>query len=462
MHVPGRVNPAAGLPSSVHLPGLSGRDDIMGENLMRENLERIRIWLERETPHLAASLQPGLSLAEMRNIMGAKSADYRMPEEVVELYEWRNGQAGNVPFFDVVRFQPFEDAVAYANLAEAYFDGGFPLMVFQELNYDAGYQFRCGPVEQKSAPAYRWMHGDERIETPSLEDLLSAVAEAFEGGAFRPNDLGELDTDEGVWNSILVRHHPDRVRGVNALLHRQWTELSGEQLRDAFYDLVLTNRTETAALVREYLCDSQDRPVWDFEAFHAALSVGIEIQDEWTRDRTVSLAFGQDPRVRRAALTSLAWSWRGELPLTAQHVDGLIDQIMTSPASDQDNRERAMLLGISGDRRAVPVLLRLINDPPADCGARDTRIAALRALGSLRAVGARQVCLTIAETDSDPGTRIAAVRSLLDLGFEDAPVEAAAKAYVREMLRRFGNLPEHDETPTLKRWIEETRQSASG
>jgi hypothetical protein len=429
---------------------------------MRSSLERIRIWLEREAPHLASSLQPGLSASDMQRIMGPKNAQYRIPDELVELYAWRNGQAGAVPFFDVLRFQPFGDAVAYANLVEEYFGGAFPLMVFQDLNYDAGYQFRCWPVEQKSAPAYRWMHGDERIETPSLADLLSAVAEAFECGAFRPNDIEGLDTDEDVWNSVLVRYHPDRIRGVNALLHRQWAELSGEELRDAFCDLVRINQTETAALVRECLGDSPDRPVFDFETIYAVLSVGIGIQDGWTRDRALSLAFGQDPRVRRAALTSLAWSWRGELPLTAQHVDGLIDQIMTSPASDHSNRERAMLLGVSGDRRAVPALLRLINDPPADCGARDTRIAALRALGRLQAVETRQVCLTIAETDTDPGTRITAVRALLDLGFEDAPVEAAAKAYVREVLLPFGNLPEQDEDPTLKRWIEEAKQSIPG
>jgi hypothetical protein len=271
-----------------------------------------------------------------------------------------------------------------------------------------------------------------------------------------------LDTDENVWNSILIRHHPDRVRGMNALLHRQWVELSGEQLRDAFYDLMQINQTETAALVREYLGDSPDRPVRDFETFQAVLSTGIGIQDEWTRDFAVSLAFSHAPRVRREALMSLAWSWRGGLSLTAQHVDGLIDQIITSPASDRDNRERAMLLGVSGDRRAVPALLRLINEPSADCGARDTRIAALGALGRVQAVEARQVCLTVAETDSDPGTRITAVRALLDLGFEDAPVEAAAKAYFREMLRRFGSLTEQEENPTLTRWMEEAKQSIQG
>jgi hypothetical protein len=423
---------------------------------MHNNLKRIRIWLEREAPHLASALQPGLSPKDMQQIMGPKSARYRIPEEVVELYTWRNGQVGDAPLFGVLRFQPFEDAVAYGNLVEAYFDGVFPLMVFQELNYDAGYQIRCGPEEQKSAPAYRWEHGDERIETLSLTDLLSAVAEAFERGAFRPNDLGELDTDEDLWNSILVHHHPDRVRGVNALLQRQWAELSGEQLRYAFNDLLRMTHPETAALVHEYLGPSTDGPVRDFEAFHAVLGIGMAMQDEWTRDFALSQAFSHDPRVRQAALTALAWSWCGALSLTAQHIDGLIDQIVISPPSDHNNRERAMLLGISGDRRAVPALLRLIDDPS---GGRDTRIAALRALGRLRAVEARQVCLTIAETDPDPGTRISAVHALIDLGFEDESVEAAAKAYFREMFPRFANPPMKDETPTLKRWMEEAKRS---
>ena len=425
------------------------------------------MWLEREAPHLASSLQPGLSPEDMQRIMGPKSARYCIPEEVVELYAWRNGQAGNLPFFDVLRFQPFEDAVAYANLVEEYFNGAFPLMVFQELDYDAGYQFRCGPEEQRSVPAYRWEHGDESIETPSLTNLLNAVAEGFEAGAFRPNDLGELNTDKDLWNSILVRHHPDRVHGMNALLNRQWAELSGERLRLAFNDLAAINQIEAGALVREYLGDNQDRPVQDFETFYSVISIGIIFHDNWTRDFALSLIFSNVDRTREAALSMLAWSWRGELSLTAQHVDGLIDQIMTNPASDAGNRERAMLLGVSGDRRAVAALLWLINGPSADSVTRDTRIAALRGLGRLQAIGARQVCLTAAETDSDPGTRITAVRALLDLGFEDAPVETAAKTYFREVLQRFGSpiesVLEQNETPTLKRWIEETKQSiASG
>jgi hypothetical protein len=118
-----------------------------------------------------------------------------------------------------------------------------------------------------------------------------------------------------------------------------------------------------------------------------------------------------------------------------------------------------MLLGVSGETRSVPALLRVIND---QFSSRDAKIAALCALGRLRAVETRQVCLVIAETDPDPGTRITAVRALVDLGFEDAPVEAAAKAYFREMLPQFGSLPMREETSPLKRWMEEVKESLAG
>jgi hypothetical protein len=424
---------------------------------MRKSLEAIRAWLEREAPHLAASLQAGLSLTQMQEIMGTKAEKYRIPDEVVKLYSWRNGQSGNVPFFDVLRFQPFEEAVGYASLVEEYSDGEFPLMVFQELNYDAGYRFKCGPQKQKRAPAYRWMHGDEVLETTSLTDLLKAVAEAFESGVFRPSADGELDADEDLWNAIIVRHHPDRLREVNALLNRRWEELNGEGLRQAFLDLWRMNHIQTVALVRECLEGGAERGATDFQTFHTVLLVGMSMQDEWSRDYALGVAIDQDSPVRRHALMHLAWTWRGELSLSAEQVDALIDQIMTSGPRDFANRERAMLLGLSGDRRAIPALLRLTKASADDVG-RDTRIAALRALGRLGAVEEKQLYLTIAANDSDPGTRITAVRALLELGFEDAPVEAAAKAWIREMLQTAANLDRGKDPPALQRWIEEVKR----
>ena len=40
-----------------------------------------------------------------------------------------------------------------------------------------------------------------------------------------------------------------------------------------------------------------------------------------------------DSRWCREALMLLAWRWRGDLPLAAKHVEGLIDQVMNCPVS---------------------------------------------------------------------------------------------------------------------------------
>ena len=101
-----------------------------------------------------------------------------------------------MPFFDVLRFQPFKEAVAYGNLVEQYFDGVFPLMLFQELNYDAGYQVRCGTEEQSMRRRTDGNMMTNILRAASLTDLLTAVAEAFEAGVFCPNDAGELETNE--------------------------------------------------------------------------------------------------------------------------------------------------------------------------------------------------------------------------------------------------------------------------
>jgi hypothetical protein len=390
----------------------------------------------------------------MLQVLGTKSEKYRIPEEVMELYEWRNGQTEGVPFFDVLRFQPFAEAVEYGNLVEEYFDGTFPLMIFQELFYDAGYQARCGLNEEKVVPAYRWDHGDDRIETESFTELLTAVAEGFESGVFRLNRSEGFDTDENTWDSILVRHHPDRIRCVRALLRREWTGLSSEQLRDAFYDLVRMNHPETPPLIHEFLGDNRDLPERDYNAFHAVFGAGFTIGDVWTRDFALTLIFSENVAARKAALLSLAWSWRGELRLTTQHIDALIHQIMSDPRSDSDNRERAMLLGVAGDRRAIPVLLLLL----AECGSRDEAIATIRALARLEAVEAEPILVAMTQ-EQDPGTRISAIRALAELGFRDDRVEQAAKTYFREMFQRFGTWPEQEDSPVVQRWKDEAAES---
>jgi hypothetical protein len=427
----------------------------MRDRSLPATLERIQIWLEENAPMVASSLQPGLTREQLRLILGPKSDTFRLPEEIVKLYEWRNGQSGKVPFFDVLRFQTFEEAVEYGNLVEKYFDGTFPLMILQELCYDAGYQARCVRNDETIAPTYRWDHGEERIETESLSELFLAIAEGFENGAFRLNESGEFETNDEVWNGILVQHNPERTRGVETLLARRWDDLRSDKFRDALYDLVRMKHPEVPELIHEFLGKNPNTAEQDFEGFHSALHSGIAIEDLWTRDFALDLIFSKSSLARKTALLALAWSWRGELVLSTQHVDALISQIATDSQSDSENRERAMLLGVSGDRRAIPTLVKLL----AECDSREVAIASARALAQLGAIESQPLLLTIAQRTDDPGTRITAIRALVDLGFQDEAVERAAKVYYQQMVQVFGKRPERETSATLQRWREEVERT---
>lgn len=58
-------------------------------SLLTKALERILEWLEKYRPYDVSFLQPGLSKAEIEVI--TKDLPFKLPQEVCELYQWKNG-----------------------------------------------------------------------------------------------------------------------------------------------------------------------------------------------------------------------------------------------------------------------------------------------------------------------------------------------------------------------------------
>ncbi len=52
-------------------------------------LDRILKWIEQYKPWYVNYLQPGLSRGEIENLV--RDLPIQLPEEVYELYQWRNG-----------------------------------------------------------------------------------------------------------------------------------------------------------------------------------------------------------------------------------------------------------------------------------------------------------------------------------------------------------------------------------
>jgi cell wall assembly regulator SMI1 len=64
---------------------------------LMDTLQRILNWLQANYPEAASSLKPGLSYEEIE----VKLADlpFHLPQEVYELYQWRNGMDEEANFF---------------------------------------------------------------------------------------------------------------------------------------------------------------------------------------------------------------------------------------------------------------------------------------------------------------------------------------------------------------------------
>ena len=83
-------------------------------SLLTDALDRIQNWLQQNKPSYAYSLQPGLAYEEIEEKV--KNLPFRLPKEVYELYQWRNGMRTRkgekiAQFFHRYTFLSLEDAI---------------------------------------------------------------------------------------------------------------------------------------------------------------------------------------------------------------------------------------------------------------------------------------------------------------------------------------------------------------
>lgn len=98
---------------------------------LTEALNRIMSWLEQYQPEYAASFLPGLSRQEIDELVAPLSV--LLPEEIYELYQWRNGRAIEPfsygrPSLSIYEYLPLQEAlepnfIDWINLPPI--DGGF-------------------------------------------------------------------------------------------------------------------------------------------------------------------------------------------------------------------------------------------------------------------------------------------------------------------------------------------------
>lgn len=225
-------------------------------------LELILCCMQANAPSVAQSLQPGLTREQIEAQL--QRLPFRLPEEVYQLYQWRNGSVpeAQVDFLPQYRILSLEEAIgewqSVYDLEREICESlvGDPRQESIDLNnFDwlplfaeaSNYYVISGDIESKpTAPIlYRfYIDFGLRLEFNSLTDMMLAIAECFETGVYYFDSYSYLEFDEVKKAQIWLKHQPQRTANLTAIINNKSQHLSEEDRRLAYCDLVDTQHLQ--------------------------------------------------------------------------------------------------------------------------------------------------------------------------------------------------------------------------
>ena len=183
-------------------------------------LNRIMNWLQQNQPEFAASFLPGLNDEQIQDIV--KDLPYQLPEEIHELYRWRNGIRNGTKLY--ILFHPFSE---FLSLKEALEVAQESIDIFEdtedELRFEGNRLFpfiddngdlfvvRCTTEKQDNSPviSVQAEYYEPNIVYTNLTTMMQTVAECYETGAYYINDEGFIEEDENKVAEILRKYNSE-------------------------------------------------------------------------------------------------------------------------------------------------------------------------------------------------------------------------------------------------------------
>lgn len=209
---------------------------------LTEALDRILNWLQKHSPSDVSSLQPGLSEAEIEEIV--KDLPVRLPQEVCELYRWRNGSriGGNYwefsQVFGIWSFMPLQFAIIQYHQWNKFDCKPWP--VDSNSFYSSNIFFNFEPIEsgyvvidetQKAGSVVfqycKAGHCNLIGEYDSITAMMLTIAERYEN-AYYVNAEGHLIRDTNIASQIWHKYNSSHIE--EATLAKREKELSMEPI----------------------------------------------------------------------------------------------------------------------------------------------------------------------------------------------------------------------------------------
>lgn len=380
---------------------------------IRAALERILECLQLQSPQMVQSLQPGLTSTEI----AAKVADlpFQLPTEVVELYQWRNGSSYEpcccelLPSYcflsldEAIRqYRLTIDIISYIENWQEYFNPSWLPLFALDGNF---YLVASDLDPSKPAPItyhdeYLSCGSGQEFEFDSLTDMLQAVAECWEQGAYYADSYGYPETDEAKEIQIHLKYHPQQTKAIAALLDNQKSQLSPDELGLAYYNLAHSRHPRAADVI---LRDLPDPNLVNSNFDYQLIRLLGELTDPRALEYVLTLLQSDNVYTRTKAILSLQ-SLIHNFPNNERIFELLLQTVQDVNAGDGAlgvNLEIVVdLLGEFSDSRVVNPLIELYHTSNKDDYYDiETRHSILKTLGKLKDSRAEEFLLQIKQNE---------------------------------------------------------------
>lgn len=182
-------------------------------------LERIFNWLKQNAPSYAEGFLPGLSYEEIEEKVS--NLPFKLPEEVYNLYRWRNGTNSPAMIFVYHYFWHLDMALEISSdcvndpLSQEFRqERGNPLYLFPIFEYEGEYFAILGQTEQvETAPVYHIDAdaGEVSLAFNNLTAMMQTIAESYETGGYQLTPEGQLEWDDKKFRSLRLKYNPGTI-----------------------------------------------------------------------------------------------------------------------------------------------------------------------------------------------------------------------------------------------------------
>ena len=184
---------------------------------LTQALNRIMAWLSANQPSFANSFLPGLTNEQIETAV--KHIPFELPEEIYELYRWRNGtkQTHDCEFYPAMKFLTIEKAVKlYEDIAtndgteeEIRFEG-YKLFPFIVTDNDFTNILIKDKQEKFSPVIYFYAEDCEtEIAYSSMTNMMLTIAECYETGAYYLSEDGFVEENKPKVAKIFRKYNSD-------------------------------------------------------------------------------------------------------------------------------------------------------------------------------------------------------------------------------------------------------------